>query len=134
MAVRHGSKGAVMTTRRWIDWVNVLLGLWLIAAPWILGSADGNSLAAGNSRSVGAALVMLGAFAMYKPSISGDAIGVIFGIWLIASPWILGLAELPAARTNGVIVGLLVIGYALWAMRVDATRSAAMRGLGTSYA
>lgn len=25
-----------MTTRRWLDWVNVILGLWLIASPQFL--------------------------------------------------------------------------------------------------
>jgi SPW repeat len=108
-----------MTTRRWVDWVNVLLGLWLIAAPWVLTSAPGNSPAAWNSWSVGVGMVTLTAFAMYKPSVRGDAIGVILGLWLIASPWMLGFAQLPAATTNAVIIGLLVIAYALWAMRID---------------
>lgn len=65
---------------------------------------------------------------IYKPSVSRDAIGVIFGLWLIASARMLGLAEWPAAATNGVVVGLLAIGYALWALRID------RRGPGTRYA
>lgn len=73
-------------------------------------------------------MVTLAVFAMYKPSVSGDAIGVIFGMWLVTSAWMLGFAEWPAAATNGVIVGLLVIGYALWAMRIDT------RGLRARYA
>lgn len=117
-----------MTTRRWIDWVNVLLGLWLIAAPRVLTSAADDSPAAWNSLSVGVGMVTLATFAMYKPSVPGDAIGVIFGIWLVASAWMLGFAEWSAAATNGVIVGLLVIGYALWAMRIDT------RGLRPRYA
>lgn len=123
-----------MTTRRWIDWVNVLLGLWLIAAPQEFAGAAGGSAAAWNSRSVGIGMVALAALAMYKPTVSADAIGVVLGTWLIASPWMLGFAELPFAAANSVIVGFLVIGYALWAMRIDTKASAATRGLGTSYA
>ncbi|WP_198683453.1 SPW repeat domain-containing protein [Peristeroidobacter agariperforans] len=111
-----------MTTRRWIEWVNVLLGLWVIAAPIVLTSTQADGLAAWNSWSVGVGMVALAAFAMYKPSLSADAIGVGLGLWLVVSPWLLGFAaELPGAAINGVIVGLLVICYAFWAMRIDAT-------------
>lgn len=123
-----------MTTRRWVDWVNILLGLWLIATPWVLSSVAGDSPAARNAWSVGVAMVMLTTFAMYKPSVLGDSLALIVGIWLIASPWLLGFAESSAALANGVIVGLLVIGYALWAMRIDVASSAAVRGLHTRYA
>ena len=127
-----------MTTRRWVDAVNILLGLWLIAAP-SLTSAAGDGPAAWNSWSVGIAVLTLTAFAMYKPSVSADALGVLLGVWLIASPWVLGFVELPAttteavlpaAATNAVLVGVLVIGYALWAMRIDgnAARTKIPRG------
>jgi SPW repeat len=122
-----------MTTRRWIDWVNILLGLWLIVAPWVLSSTAIDGLAALNSRSVGIGLVALAALAMYRPTVLGDAIGVTLGIWLIASPWILGFDEWAVAPSNDVIVGPLVIGYALWAMRIDTRPSANVRGLNASY-
>ena len=108
-----------MTTRRWVDWVNVMLGAWLIASPWLLTAAAGDRSAAWSSWSVGAAIVTLALFALYKPAVSGDAVGVMFGAWLIASPWMLGFAGASAAATNAVTLGLLVIGYALWAMRID---------------
>lgn len=124
-----------MTTRHWIDWVNVLLGLWLLVAPWLLTPTAIDGLAALNSCSVGVGLVALAVFAMYKPTVLGDAIGVILGAWLIASAWIFGFDAWAAAPSNNVIIGLLVIGYALWAMRIDtATPTANVRGLRTSYA
>jgi hypothetical protein len=112
-----------MTTRRWMDWVNVMLGVWLIASPWLLSVAPGDRPAAWSSWSVGAGIVTLALFAMYKPAVWGDAVGVLFGTWLIASPWMLGFANASTGATNTVIVGLLVIGYALWAMRIDTTSS-----------
>ena len=110
-----------MTTRRWVDWVNVILGLWLITSPWLLTLAAGDGGAAWNSWSVGVGIVTLAGFAMYKPAIWGDVVGIVFGMWLIASPWMLDLSSPSPAATNVVIVGLLVIGYALWAMRIDIT-------------
>jgi hypothetical protein len=42
-------------------------------------------------------------------------INVALGAWLIASPWILGIAS-PAARANFIVVGVLVVALALYEM------------------
>jgi len=112
---------AAMTTRRWLAWVNVLLGVWLIASPWLLAVATGDWPADWNSWSVGAVVLALAFFAMYKPAVWADAVAAMLGAWLILSPWVLGLASASTSARNAVIVGLLVIGYALWAIRIDVT-------------
>jgi hypothetical protein len=116
-----------MTTRRWVDWVNVMLGVWLIASPWLLTVAAGDWPAAWSSWSVGTGIVTLAFFAMRKPAVWGDALGIMLGAWLMVSPWMLELASASAAATNAVIIGVLVIGYALWAMRIDITSGDARR-------
>jgi hypothetical protein len=110
-----------MTMRRWVDWINVILGVWLIASPWLLTVAARDTPAAWSLWSAGASIVTIAFFAMYKPAIWGDAVGVMLGAWLMASPWMLGFASASAATTNAVIIGLLVMGYAVWAMRIDIT-------------
>lgn len=110
-----------MTMRRWVDWVNVILGLWLISSPWLLAAVVSNTPADWNAWSVGAALVTFAFFAMHKSAVWRDAVGLTLGAWLIASPWILGFASAPSAAANAVILGILVVGYAIWAMRVDMT-------------
>lgn len=110
-----------MTTRRWVDWVNVMFGVWLIASPWFLTVAGDDQPAALSSWIVGAGIVSLACFAMYKPAVWGDAAGILLGAWLLASPWMLGFAGAPAAAMNAVVIGVLVICYALWAMRIDIT-------------
>lgn len=112
-----------MTTRRWLDWVNVILGVWLIASPQLLTLAAGDSPAAWSLHSVGAGIVTLAGFSMYRPAVWADAVGVMFGMWLIASPWMLGFANLSATAMNAVIVGVLVVAYAFWAMLIDTAPS-----------
>ncbi len=36
------------------------------------------------------------------------------GVWLLASPWLLGFAELNLVVWNNLLVGLLMIVFALW--------------------
>lgn len=117
-----------MTTRRWVDWVNVIFGVWLIASPWLLTVAGDDTPGAWSSWIVGAGIVSLAFFGMYKPAVWGDTIGILLGAWLLASPWMLGLVAAPAVAINAVIIGVLVICYALWAMRIDLTF-----GGGTAY-
>lgn len=118
-SIFYPQPGAVMTTRRWVDWVNVILGLWLMASPWLLPVTAGDRTATWVSWSVGVGIVTLACFAMYKPAIWASVVGILFGVWLMASPWMLELANLSPAATNALIVGALVIGYAAWAMRID---------------
>lgn len=117
-----------MTMRRWVDWVNVIIGVWLFASPWLLTVVAGAEPAAWSSWSVGAGIVTLALFSMYKPAVWRDTVGIILGAWLMASPWLLGFDSARAAALNAVVVGLLVIGYALWAMHIDTTSWDRRRG------
>ena len=108
-----------ITTRRWLDWVIVILGLWLITSPRILTLAADDGPAAWSSRIVGAGLLVLAAFSIRKPAAWVESVGAVLGVWLIASPWILEITRSSSAAANVVIVGLLVIGYAIWAFRID---------------
>lgn len=112
-----------ITTRRWLDWVIVILGFWLITSPRVLTLAAEDVPAAWSSRIVGAGLLMLAGFSMRKPAVWVESIGAVLGVWLIASPWILKITDLSSAAANVVIVGLLVIGYAIWAFRIDTGRT-----------
>ena len=47
-----------------------------------------------------------------------DGMSVFFGLWLFASPWILGFrSEVPGHGWNFFIVGLAMIAFALMAMK-----------------
>jgi hypothetical protein len=106
-----------------VDWVIVILGVWLITSPRVLTLAADDGAAAWSSRLVGVGLLMLAASSMHKPAVWLQPVGAVLGLWLIASPWILEITRASSAAANAVIVGLVVIGYAIWAFRIDTGRT-----------
>ena len=119
------ANGTVSLPRHWEDWSGLALGLWLCVSPWVLQVAD-DMPATRNAFLVGLLLVavettILSAFEPWE-----EWITVAIGAWLVVSPWVLGIAE-PAALANAVVVGLLVLGLALyevWEARREASRTA----------
>ncbi len=102
----------------WQDIVNVVLGIWLIAAPAVLGYVS-SSAAATNAWVVGviiavAAIAALVAFQKWE-----EWVNMALGAWLIVSPWVLGFADLGVALWNQIIVGVLVAGLALWSAAIE---------------
>lgn len=108
-----------MVIKRWQDWVNVVLGLWMLASPWALDFAADNSAPARSAWLLGAAIVIFAALAVYIPRAWEEAINVILGLALVVSPWALGFLEQTTPTTNAVIVGLLVIAFGVWAMLMN---------------
>jgi len=109
-----------MALKRWQDWGNVVLGLWMVASPWILGFAASDSLAAPSAWVLGAAIVVFAGVAVYMHKAWEEALTIILGICLFASPWLLGFADQTTPTTNAVAVGLLVTALGVWAMVMDA--------------
>ncbi len=108
-----------MTTRGGvgINGLNIILGIWLIISPFILGFA-GNSPAQWNNIVVGILVALV--------ALSGLSwINALLGIWLIISPFALGFSMNSAALWNNVIIGVLVGLLALVAAgaRTPATTS-----------
>ena len=108
-----------MALKRWQDWGNVLLGLWMVASPWILAFAAGESLAAPSAWVLGAAIVVFAGIGVYMHKAWEEAISIVLGICLFASPWVLGFADQITPTTNAVVIGLLVTALGVWAMLME---------------
>lgn len=108
-----------MTTKRWQDMVNLVLGAWLFVSPWTLGYVDSVTNATWNAYLIGAATMAFAAYAVYLPRAWEEAINMILGLWLIISPWALGFASVTGVAMNAVIVGVAVTAMATWAMFSD---------------
>lgn len=108
-----------MALKRWQDWGNVFLGLWMLASPWILGFAASENVAARTAWILGAAIIVFAGIAVYIPKAWEEVLNIVLGIGLIASPWGLGYTDQTTPTANAVVVGLLVTALGLWAMLVD---------------
>jgi len=110
-----------MASKRWQDWMNLILGLWMIASPWILGFEGAANPVVWSAWILGAAIVVFAGLAVYMPRAWEEALNIILGIALSVSPWALGFADQPTPTTNAVVVGLFVIAFGVWAMLADTT-------------
>lgn len=75
--------------------------------------------AAANAYVLGGAIVLFGAVAMYAPSVWDEIVNLLFGAWIIVSPFVLRFASDHAAAINAVIVGALIVAFSSWAMFND---------------
>jgi hypothetical protein len=110
-----------MKSMRWQDGINAVLGLYMFVSPTILRFALDGSPAMRAAWILGLAIVVFAAIAMYMPKAWEEAVNILLGVCLIASPWALGYADQGTPTRNAVIVGLLVTGLAVWAMIRDTT-------------
>jgi hypothetical protein len=104
--------------KHWQDPVNVLLGAWLILSPWAAGFAD-HRMAMFNFVAVGVLLIAAALGAIIVPQAWEEWVEVALGAWLVASPWILGFADVDIALQNALLCGLLVMVLALWVLGTD---------------
>ncbi len=93
---------------------NVLLGIWLIISPFVLGHARSNAFLV-NNIVLG---IVIGVLALIRSSGSDPRAGtswlnIILGIWLIISPFALGFSNLMGPMINNVVVGIVVALIAL---------------------
>jgi len=80
--------------------INVVLGIWVIISPFVLGFS-GNQTARWNDVAVGIAVAIL--------ALSGGSVwNALLGIWLIISPFVLGFVNMPTLLWNNIILGILI--------------------------
>ena len=104
--------------KHWQDPVNALLGAWLILSPWVVGFAD-ERIGVFNFVAVGVLLIAAAIGAIVVPKAWEEWVEVALGVWLMASPWLLGFAGNMVAMQNALFCGLLVTVLALWVLGTD---------------
>lgn len=101
-----------MPNRRWQDWVNLALGLWLLASPALLGYAG--TPAAWNAYVASAAIVALAASAAHVPRVSAEVVNGLLGLWLVVSPFALGFTHMRSVALHTVLMGIMIGSFAVW--------------------
>jgi SPW repeat len=98
-----------------VDVVNLILGAWLFATPWIFGFAGG--FAGWNAWIAGALIALVALAALTAFTEWEEWANLLLGLWVIVAPWNLGFEGVTAAVANHEIVGITVVVLAaieLW--------------------
>src|ERR1051325_10983303 len=92
--------------------INILCGIWLIIAPFILAYSD-VQIATWNDVILGILIAMLAIFQAFGGGWSGSSWTMgLLGIWLIIAPFVLNYGENLTPRWNDVILGIVVVIFA----------------------
>lgn len=110
--VRADHAGQVRTA----SGINTVLGLWLIASPWVYGYAGVNVGSVWNSVIVGVVIAIFGALRYRSPhqGTTMSWINLVLGVWTAISPWIYGYVENGGRLWNSLIVGIVIAVLAIW--------------------
>ncbi len=98
---------------RWQDRTETVVGIWLCISPWALNLPQP---AAWSAIVVGIFVVLLAVEDVFFPDQMEEWGNLILGIGLMISPWAWGYADNEIATLNAFISGLLVSGFAFWAL------------------
>jgi hypothetical protein len=89
----------------WAQFINVLLGVWLIISPDVLGSRHA---ALTNDRIIGPLVILFSVVAVSEATRQVRWVNVLLGFWLLLAPWVLSYGQ-AASTTNSMGAGALVI-------------------------
>jgi hypothetical protein len=92
----------------WAQFINMMLGIWLMAAPTIFGYVGP---ARTNARIVGPLAVSCAVIALWEVTRPLRWGNLALGLWLLVAPWI--FTDTWGALFNSSLAGLLLMAFAL---------------------
>ncbi len=106
-----------------LSWITVILGVWLIIAPFILTFPS--TVAMWNSIIVGVIVLVLSWIRAANPATSPGLswINAILGLWLIVAPFVMSMASSTSTRWNDIVLGIAVIVFSVWAALASRMRT-----------
>lgn len=89
-------------------WINFVLGIWLILAPWVLGYM--NATAKSEDVVFGAAVILVSLWIANAPMAGAGALWtlIVFSVWIFIAPWILGNVGYTNAMANDIAVAIVI--------------------------
>ncbi len=106
------------SSRRWQDQLMVVIGVRLFMSPWALGY-PGYSPPAQNAYIAGAIIALVAAFDLVKTTVWAVLLNIVPGMWVAASPWLVGVVRYPAMTWSLVVAGLATIVLGVQELRSD---------------
>jgi hypothetical protein len=106
---------SIMRIRHWQDAASLVLGVWLVLSPFVLGFAVA---ATWITIALGLCVILFALEGFVIPSYLEEWAEILVGLALMAAPWAIGY-ETNLATINSVASGLLVILFAVWELTTD---------------
>jgi hypothetical protein len=110
-----------------INIVNAVLAALLFVSPWLFGFAD-QSTASWNAWVAGLVIGIVALAAIADVKEWEEWVNLALGLWVAASPWLLGFAAIAAAMWTHVLIGLgvaILAAVELWMLHNGPTTKTA---------
>jgi hypothetical protein len=107
-----------ISAENWLDPVELLFSVWLLASPFVLGFFDVSS-ASIVMIAIGSTVFLTAQLGLSNHLPWEEWINLLLAALLIASPWLFGFAGIMAATVNAVVSGIILAILALAALLID---------------
>lgn len=104
-----------MRVRHWQDIVSLMLGVWLVLSPFVLGFSGA---ATWITIILGLFVILFAVEGFIVPSYLEEWGEILLGLALLVAPWAIGY-EAVSATASSMVAGLLVILFAVWELATD---------------
>ena len=94
--------------RNWEDWLSMALGVVIGLSPWLSGE-QGQTAVHWNAVVLGAVVIALGALELSGLQRWEEALEMLSGLWLVASPFVFGYAGTGTLRIWHFVLGAVVV-------------------------
>lgn len=101
----------------WAQIINAILGVWLVAAPAVLGY---EGIAADNDHIVGPVIASFAVISWWESTRVVKLYNIPLGAWLLLAPWVLGYDN-SSSIINDMLVGALVLSLSFVKGKVTET-------------
>jgi SPW repeat len=112
---KEGREVSIMRIQHWQDAASLLLGVWLVVSPFVLGFAGADVWI---TIVLGLCVIVAAVEGFVLPSYLEEWAEILFGLALVMAPWTVGY-ESVSATVSSAVSGILVILLAIWELQTD---------------